>query len=334
MIKGMQEVTDVMEQVKAQFEKVNGGLKYVVFVACGGSLASSYPARYLLNAESTNLSVFGYNSNEFVHATPKCVGKNSLVICTSTKATAETVEAVKTAKNLGAVTIGLTGYADSLTAKTAEYYITYYHADEWYEDASLVHYNSQGTALKVAFWLLKEYDHYQNYEKALEAFEKLPEIYAAAHETMKPISVQFGMRYKDDTVFNVLGSGVAWEAVYSDAFCFFQEMQTVHCVPIHSGEYFHGAFETTDASLAVLLLKSVGRTRYLDERAERFLDQFGGHHFVVDAKELGLDQLDASVAEYFNSLLLHPISKQLIAAMGEVRMHPMTYRRYMWKFDY
>ena len=42
MIKGMQEVTDVMEQVKAQFEKVNGGLKYVVFVACGGSLASSY----------------------------------------------------------------------------------------------------------------------------------------------------------------------------------------------------------------------------------------------------------------------------------------------------
>ena len=50
--------------------------------------------------------------------------------------------------------------------------------------------------------------------------------------------------------------------------------------------------------------------------------------------ELGLGALDEEVAEYFNALLLHPISKQFISAMGDVRMHPMTYRRYMWKFDY
>lgn len=111
-------------------------------------------------------------------------------------------------------------------------------------------------------------------------------------------------------------------------------MQTVHCVPIHSGEYFHGAFETCDKDLAILLFKSVGRTRPLDERAERFLEKFGGHHWILDAQELGLGELDESVAEYFNALLMHPISKQMIAAMGDVRMHPMTYRRYMWKFDY
>ena len=40
------------------------------------------------------------------------------------------------------------------------------------------------------------------------------------------------------------------------------------------------------------------------------------------------------MAEYFNAMLLHPISKQFISAMGDVRMHPMTYRRYMWKFNY
>ncbi|MCI6640438.1 MAG: SIS domain-containing protein [Pygmaiobacter massiliensis] len=334
MIKGMQEVIDVMEKVKADFEKVEGGLKNVIFVACGGSLASSYPARYLLNAESTNLRVAGYNSNEFVYATPKCVGKNTLVICTSTKATAETVDAVVKARSLGAVTIGLTGYADSLTAQSAQYFITYYHADEWYQDPTLVHCNSQGTALKIAFWLLKEYDNYANYDKALEAFEKMPEIYGAAYKNLKPAAAKFAMTYKDDTIWNVMGSGAAWEAVYSDAFCFFQEMQTVHCVPIHSGEYFHGAFETTDKDLAILLLKSVGRTRYLDERAEKFLDQFAGHHYVIDAKELGLDTLDESVAEYFNAMLIHPITKQFIAAMGDVRMHPMSYRRYMWKFDY
>ena len=50
MIKGMQEVIDVMTKAKADLDK-NGGLKQVIFVACGGSFASSYPARFLLNQE-------------------------------------------------------------------------------------------------------------------------------------------------------------------------------------------------------------------------------------------------------------------------------------------
>ena len=53
-----------------------------------------------------------------------------------------------------------------------------------------------------------------------------------------------------------------------------------------------------------------------------------------DAEELGLGSLDASVAEYFNALMLHPISKQFISALADVRMHPMSHRRYMWKFSY
>lgn len=332
MIKGMQEVIDVMTKAKADLDK-NGGLKQVIFVACGGSFASSYPARFLLNQESS-LRVQGYNSSEFVNATPKNVDKNTLVIGTSTKATAETVEALKVAKEKGAVTVGLSGYADSLTAQTADYYITYYHADEWYKDPTLVHYNSQGTALKIAFWLLKEYDNYEAYDKALEGFEKLETIYGKAYTDVRAEAAKFAMTYKDDTVWNVMSSGAAWEVSYSDAFCFFQEMQTVHCVPIHSGEYFHGAFETCDKDLAILLFKSIGRTRPVDERAERFLNQFGGHHWIIDAEKLGLGELDESVAEYFNSLLFHPISKQFISAMADVRMHPMTYRRYMWKFDY
>ena len=332
MIKGMQEVCDVMAKAKADLD-ANGGLKQVVFVACGGSFASSYPARYLLNQES-ELRVQGYNASEFVNATPKNIDKNTLVIATSATATAETVEALKVANARGAVTVALSGYPDSLTSQAGRYYITYYHADEWYQDPTLVHCNSQGTALKIAFWLLKEYDNYANYDKALEAFEKLPEIYGKAYQSVKADAAKFAMTYKDDTVWNVMSSGAAWEVSYSDAFCFFQEMQTVHCVPIHSGEYFHGAFETCDKDLAILLFKSVGRTRPVDERAERFLNKFAGHHWIIDAAELGLGELDESVAEYFNALVMHPISKQFITAMADVRMHPMSYRRYMWKFDY
>ncbi|MFV0497337.1 MAG: SIS domain-containing protein [Candidatus Fimivivens sp.] len=333
MIKGMQEMIAVVDKALADLDTA-GGLKQVVFVSCGGSYISSYPARYLLDAEAENLRICGYNSGEFVNAPPKFLGKNTLVIATSTKATAETVEAIKVANNNGAVTIGLSGFADSLTAQNAKYFLTYSHKDEWYDDPGLIHCNSQGTALKMAFYLLSKVEGYTNYQHALDAFEKLPEIYAQAHAQVKADAAAFAMTYKDDGVWNVIASGAAWEVAYADAFCFFQEMQTVHCVPINAGEYFHGAFETCDKNLAILLFKSVGRTRPLDERVERFLNKFGGHHWIIDAAELGLNQLDESIAEYFNATILHPISKQYITAMADVRMHPMSYRRYMWKFEY
>ncbi|MGP1348600.1 MAG: SIS domain-containing protein [Stomatobaculum sp.] len=332
MVKGLQEVIEVVREAKADLAE-NGGLKQVVFVACGGSLSSSYPARFMMNQEG-GIRIQAYNASEFVNATPRNIDKNTLVVGTSTKATAETVEALKKANRLGAVTIALSGAPDSETAKAGRHKIVYNHADEWYKDPSLIHTNSLSTALKLAFVLLKEYEDYPYYDQAIHGFEQLESIYGKAREDLKPAAVKFAMTYKDDTVWNVMSSGAAWEVSYSDAFCFFQEMQTVHCVPIHSGEYFHGAFETTDKNLAILLWKSVGRTRPVDERAERFLNQFAGHHWIVDAKDFGLDQIDEHVAEYFNASLMHPVSKQLIAAMGDVRMHPISYRRYMWKFEY
>ena len=83
------------------------------------------------------------------------VDKNTLVIGTSTKATAETVEALKVAKAKGAVTIGLSGYADSLTAQTADYYVTYYHADEWYKDPTLSSLQQSGYGVKDRVLALK-----------------------------------------------------------------------------------------------------------------------------------------------------------------------------------
>jgi fructoselysine 6-phosphate deglycase len=54
----------------------------------------------------------------------------------------------------------------------------------------------------------------------------------------------------------------------------------------------------------------------------------------LDAAELGLEKLDRKVAEYFNTLLIQPISKLYFAEMANIRQHPLGYRRYMWKTDY
>jgi fructoselysine 6-phosphate deglycase len=262
------------------------------------------------------------------------VGKNSLVICTSTKTTPETVEAIKMADATGAVTIGLTGVADSLIASAARYSIIYNHKDQWNEDPSMVVTNSQSTALKIAFELLHRYENYAYYAQALEAFKAMGGIYREAGRKIADRKISFALEYQDDEVFIVIGSGNLYATAYVDSFCFLQEMQQRHAVTVHGGEYFHGPFETTGKTLPIILLMGVGRTRALDERVKRFLDKFGGRVTVIDAEELGLAELDSNIAEYFNGVLLQPLTKQYIQEMANIRQHPMVYRRYMWKTEY
>jgi fructoselysine 6-phosphate deglycase len=329
----MKKVIEVIDKVKQHLD-ANGGLKQVFFVACGGSHAAMYPAQYLIDREAATFYATLYNSSEFNQTVPKSIGRNTLVICTSTKATPETVEAVNISRERGAVTIGLTGYADSLTAQAADYSLVYNHRDEWNSDPSLVITNSQSTALKIAFELLHRYEKYPHYQKAVSAFGKMGDIYREASKQIADRKIFFALECQDDEVYNVIGNGTLYATAYANSFCFLQEMQHRHSVPVHGGEYFHGPFETTDKNLPIILLMGVGRTRRLDERNKRFLDKFAKRVFILDAQELGLGKLDAAIAEYFNTILIHPLTKQYFAEMANIRQHPLTYRRYMWKTEY
>ena len=88
-------VKEIVAEIKQKMDKV-GGLKHVYFVACGGSKAAIFPGLYLLQSEAKNFSATTYTSNEFVHAAPKELDERCVAVICSLKATAETVEAVKT----------------------------------------------------------------------------------------------------------------------------------------------------------------------------------------------------------------------------------------------
>ncbi len=66
MIKGMQEVIDVMTKAKADL--TNGGLKQVILWLAEDPLHPPYPAIYFVKSES---SVFRDITAEFVNATPE-----------------------------------------------------------------------------------------------------------------------------------------------------------------------------------------------------------------------------------------------------------------------
>ena len=101
-----------------------------------------------------------------------------------------------------------------------------------------------------------------------------------------------------------------------------------------TGEFFHGPFEVTDANTPFVIQISEGTTRALDERCLKFLHTYAKRIEVLDAKELGLSTIDASVVDYFNHSLFNNVYPIYNHALAEARQHPLTTRRYMWKVEY
>lgn len=321
-------VKEIVAEIKEKMDQA-GGLKHVYFVACGGSKAAIFPGLYLLQSEARSFGATTYTSNEFVHATPRELDGRCVAVICSLKATPETVEAVKTANAAGAVTIAMTGSMDTGMAKVGQYVVTYSNGDDQvYSDSN------QANSLRIGFEMLKQFENYEYYDKAMDAYRYIDEIVEAGKKNVLHAATEWAKTYKDEPVFYVLASGSNYGVAYSMCCCHFMEMQWKHAVCLHTGEYFHGPFETTDKELPMILLMSEGRTRPLDERCLKFLEIYAKNFIVIDFKELNAGIIDPDIAEFFNPVVMIPIERYYVSQMAEIREHSMDERRYMWKVEY
>ena len=318
-------------------KKSKGGVKNLYFVGCGGSLGALYPAKTFMEKECASIKSAWINSNEFVHSTPKDFGENSIICLACHKGnTPETIEAAKLGKEKGAAVIVLTWLEESEIIEFGDYIIRYAF------DASPDHlkgdidYAGEKTicALLVAVELTAQTEGYENYDKFQEGLGMISNIIKNARAHVAERALEFAETYKNDPVIYTMGSGAAYGAAYMESICIFMEMQWLDSSSIHTGEYFHGPFEITDANRPFMLQISEGSTRPLDERALKFLRTYAKRIEVLDAKELGLSTIDASVVDYFNHSLFNNVYPIYNHALAEKREHPLVTRRYMWKVEY
>lgn len=324
-------IKEVMREALAKVATA-GGFKRVVWIAAGGSFGGFYPAHYFMEHESTELPSQMFTSNEFNFATPPYIDQRTLAVICSMRGTAETVVAAETAKKLGATTIGL--YVDeSKLTETCDFNIQY---ESIAVDESRTERVNSSIGLSIAMHLVAMTEGYQYFDQAMAAFEVVDRLYrrAVAHTT--PLAEKWAAQNKDEKSIYVMGSGPAWGSAYIFSICNIEEMLQIDSPTINSCEFFHGPFEVLDKDTSVFQLVSVGRVRPADERAVAFLQQYGGEKvYLLDGRELGLDELAVEVAEYFNHILFSPIlnnvyMRQLAAATNQ----DYNSRRYMWQVAY
>ncbi|EMD9037393.1 SIS domain-containing protein [Salmonella enterica] len=323
---GMKET--VSNIVTSQAEK--GGVKHVYYVACGGSYAAFYPAKAFLEKEAKALTVGLYNSGEFINNPPVALGENAVVVVASHKGnTPETIKAAEIARQHGAPVIGLTWIMDSPLVAHCDYVETY-----TFGDGKDIAGEKTMKGLLSAVELLQQTEGYAHYDDFQDGVSKINRIVWRACEQVAERAQASAQEYKDDKVIYTVASGAGYGAAYLQSICIFMEMQWIHSACIHSGEFFHGPFEITDANTPFFFQFSEGNTRAVDERALNFLKKYGRRIEVVDAKELGLSTIKTTVIDYFNHSLFNNVYPVYNRALAEARQHPLTTRRYMWKVEY
>lgn len=312
--------------------KVEQGVQIseVFFVACGGSLVDLYPSKYFLASESRLLQTDLYTANEFVHALPRVLGENSVVIlCTHSGGTPEVVEALKAAKAAGALTVTLTHNESAKVGEFSDQNIVY----EW-GDESKVKNNPMAISLALCLEILQHAEGYAHYEEFSEALGKIDDVVAAARNKVGQRVEKFAEMYQDENMFYILSSGATYGHAYGFAICSLMEMQWLNASAVHSGEFFHGPFEITDEATNFIVLVNEGRTRPLDERVITFLKTYAKKYELVDARELGLGTLPKSVVEFFNPVMFYSVMCDYREALAKIRKHPLEKRRYMGIVDY
>ncbi|NLB90689.1 MAG: SIS domain-containing protein [Clostridiales bacterium] len=304
-------------------------IKEVYFVACGGSKAIFEPIQYLFDLE-TSIPSAVYTANEFIHRSPKALGKNSLLVsCSHSGNTPETVKATAFAREKGALTISLSFKPGSELWEAAEYGLEY----TWGPESNPSESNN-GMLYRLAFGVLNVLDPKEKYQKGMDSVDILDKIIPINKKAWAQRADEYGSKYKRNDLIYTMSSGGCYGVAYSFAECLLMEMLWIHSQPIHSGEYFHGPFEITDYDVPFLIFLNSGETRPLDERALAFAVKYSNCVEAIDAKDFDMGDIPVDLQGYFAPVVMNAVTRLYADALSDHRGHPLSVRRYMWRMEY
>lgn len=301
--------------------------KNVYVVACGGSLATLYPAKYILERESGKVTTNAYSANEFFHDPPARLGAESLVILNSQSGTTkETVNAAKLAKERGALTVAFSTAVDSPLTSAVDYPVYYYDDPVHPYPAILSIYPEVYLMTAAILDALEGTAHLPEMELAMDRFEALGQRIAADYKAQ---AREFALKSLNEPIIYTISSGLDASAGYVLTNCSFMECIWIHSSPLHAGEFFHGAFEAVDENTAVVAFLGIGKTRPVEERAVIFLRRHTPKLTVVDAAYFDLSELPEWTRPYVATLYLGNVAGSYCGELARLKGQPMSARRYM-----
>lgn len=312
----------------------NRTIKRVFLVACGGSSALMYPAKYFIDHEASEITAEVYNSNEFIFRNPATLGEDSLaILCSHKGKTPETTEAAKFAKSRGALVVSLMYVPTAPLADESDYIVNY----SWSPPGELDPHpeiSNYAVLYRLTMGLLAIKEGNDKYDKLVSSLDHFGAVLQKAKEQSLLNAKNYAQAVKDEQIIYTMASGSNYGIAYSFAICILMEMQWKHSHAIHAGEFFHGPFEILDKQVPFILLLGLDETRFMEERALQFLKEHGEKLLILDAKEFAWRGIHEEVRGYLAPLLLNFVLRVYAVELANATGHPLETRRYMFKVPY
>lgn len=309
-------------------EVAKSGIKKIFLVGCGAPNREMGAIKYFLDRDAKQLETYLYFPAEFINQAPAKLGADSLVVlATHSGTTPEMIQTAEFVKQYDCKTVGITQFEDSPLAKNVQKVFLYGKSEHGYSAKYIVI-----TAFLAG--VMKTVENWAIADKVLSSLGALPSALVDAAEQNDSQATEQARLYKDDDFMMIMGSGPNYATAYTFGTCVLMEMQWMHTYVGEAAEFFHGPFEVLDENTPVFLFKGEDGSRPLVDRVERFCKKFTERIVIYDSKDYEMKGIDPEVRAIMAPMVLSSAVDRFSQHVAVWHNHPLSTRRYMWKFEY
>ena len=319
----VQEKRDELESIGEKLYDRN--VKSIFFSGVGGTTAEFTSMAHIIE-KRTQLPVYCVNAAELIINGHQQLNKESIMITGSKSGdTKETVALAKWCQEhsieVVAITKDNTPLADHVdylcamdTTGVENTYLSFYY---------------------ILLKLLNLRGEFDEYDDFVVNMSNVHESLVKIKEKFDPIAKQIAKETYKETYQIWVGSGSIWGDIYMFTMCILEEMQWKRTKAVSSPEFFHGTLELVDEDTLVFLVKGIDDLRPLDERVEKFLNQFAEKRVIIDLAEYKLEGVDDRFNDIVSPMIAETLLTDRLANNLEYRTgHSLAFRRYYRQFDY
>lgn len=234
-------------------ERINKAER-IIIIACGTSWHAGLIGEYLIE-EYARIPVEVEYASEFRYRNPIITNKDVVIAISQSGETADTMAAIKLAKESGAFVYGICNVVDSSIARVTDAG-SYTHAGPEIGVASTKAFTAQLTILSlIALKLGKHNGNLSNAEfmKLITELDVLPKKIESVLESTHEITKEIAKQFVDATNFLYLGRGYNFPAALEGALKL-KEISYIHAEGYPAAEMKHGPIALIDENMPIVII--------------------------------------------------------------------------------
>lgn len=299
------------------------GFKNIFISSVGGSQAMMDPFIDMIN-EMSHIPVYSILSSLLVVTGHNQLCHDSVVFMASKSGdTKETVAGAQYLKNIGCTIVSIVGKEDSPLENLSHFTVVYKDG----RPQELIMYLLVGR-------ILYNRGCFNDYEQFADELKALPAVLVSVRKEADQKAIEYCQKYHNEPYQIWVASGNLWPVCYAYAMCVLEESQWIRTKSVSSPEFFHGTLELVEKDVCVTLLITEGKTRDIDLRVKRFIEQYTDKANVFDCHDFEYPGISKKFRPLLSPVVMNAILQRISKNMEVITDHSLDIRRYYRKVDY